>query len=119
MNPSLIVTSLVFLSLASNARGADAPPRRERPRPVISPEIQADQKVTFRVQAPKATDVSVIGQWGSDPVTMDRGENDVFEATVGPVAPGIYEYSFSVDGFRMIDPGNPAIKPMRQPWLAT
>jgi enterochelin esterase family protein len=27
----------------------------------------------------------------------------------------VYEYSFSVDGLTMIDPGNPMIKPMRQP----
>jgi enterochelin esterase family protein len=34
---------------------------------------------------------------------------------VGPVEPGVWEYSFIVDGLRMIDPGNPAIKPMRRP----
>jgi enterochelin esterase family protein len=35
--------------------------------------------------------------------------------TVGPVDAGVWEYSFSVDGLSMIDPGNPAIKPMYRP----
>ncbi|MDA1276673.1 MAG: alpha/beta hydrolase-fold protein [Verrucomicrobia bacterium] len=112
MNSSLFLTGA--FAMATSLLAADAPARRERPRPVVSPEIQSDHKVTFRVQAPKAGEVTVSGQWGAT-VKMTRGENDVWEATVGPVEPGVYEYSFSLDGFRMIDPGNSAIKPMRQP----
>ena len=33
----------------------------------------------------------------------------------GPIPAGVWEYSFQVDGLQMIDPGNPAIKPMREP----
>jgi enterochelin esterase family protein len=46
---------------------------------------------------------------------MDRGSNDVWSVTVGPVESGIWEYSFQVDGVTIIDPLNPLIKPMRQP----
>jgi enterochelin esterase family protein len=46
---------------------------------------------------------------------MVRDTNGVWSVTVGPIEPGIFEYSFQVDGLTMIDPGNPAIKPMREP----
>jgi enterochelin esterase family protein len=46
---------------------------------------------------------------------MTKGSNDVWSVTVGPVEPGVWEYSFRVDDLQMIDPGNPAIKPMREP----
>ena len=46
---------------------------------------------------------------------MTKGDGDVWSVTVGPIAPGVWEYSFRVDGLQMIDPGNPAIKPMREP----
>ncbi len=74
-----------------------------------------DGRVTFRLRASKAMEVVVAGQWGGDAVAMTQGEGDVWSATVGPIAPGVWEYSFRVDGLQMIDPGNPAIKPMREP----
>ncbi len=80
-----------------------------------SPEVQADRQVTFRLQAPKASEVAVVGQWTNDRALMTRETNGVWSVTVGPLDPGIYEYSFQVDGLSMIDPGNPAIKPMQQP----
>jgi enterochelin esterase family protein len=46
---------------------------------------------------------------------MTKGTYDVWSVTVGPIPAGVWEYSFQVDGVQMIDPGNPAIKPMREP----
>lgn len=46
---------------------------------------------------------------------MTKGEDGVWNVTVGPVAPELYEYSFNVDGLATIDPGNRDIKPMRNP----
>ncbi len=46
---------------------------------------------------------------------MLRGTNDVWSVTTDPIESGVWEYSFQVDGLSMIDPGNPAIKPMREP----
>ncbi|MEN6428186.1 MAG: alpha/beta hydrolase-fold protein [Phycisphaerales bacterium] len=83
--------------------------------PTQSPEVAADGRVTFRLRAPKAAEVVVAGQWGGEPVAMTKGEGDVWSVTVDPIAPGVWEYSFRVDGLQMIDPGNPAIKPMREP----
>ena len=90
-----------------------APPRR--PPPVRSPEIQADARVTFRLKAPNADSVIVAGQWPEGRAAMAKDSSGVWSITVGPVPPGVWEYGFQVDGLSMIDPGNPAIKPMREP----
>ena len=99
------------------ASAAPATPERRtaRPAPVRSPELAADGKVTFRLRAPKATEVVVTGQWPDGRASMTKDTNDVWSVTLGPVGAGVWEYSFQVDGLGMIDPGNPAIKPMREP----
>jgi enterochelin esterase family protein len=86
-----------------------------RPPPVRSPEVQGDRHVTFRLQADKADEVWVSGQWPNGRSAMTKGSNDVWIVTVGPIEPGVWEYSFQVDGLAMIDPLNPGIKPMREP----
>ena len=40
---------------------------------------------------------------------MTKGENGVWELTIGPVDPGAYRYNFNVDGVAVVDPRNPAI----------
>jgi enterochelin esterase family protein len=78
---------------------------------VVSPEVSADRKVTFRILAPKAESVMVsgsdipgVGQGAS----MTKGTNDVWEVTLGPIPAGYYRYNFNVDGVSVIDPRNPA-----------
>ncbi len=105
--------ALALAPLASPA--ADAPRLGNRPAPIRSPEVSADRQVTFRLRAPKATEVIVAGQWSTNRIAMVQGTNGVWSVTVGPIDPGVWEYSFAVDGLSMIDPGNPAIKPMREP----
>jgi enterochelin esterase family protein len=39
----------------------------------------------------------------------------VWSASVPSIEPGVWEYSFVVDGLTMIDPANPSLKPMREP----
>ena len=47
-------------------------PRYAQPNgPVHSPEILADQHITFRLAAPRATEVTVMGQWTNAPVPME------------------------------------------------
>jgi enterochelin esterase-like enzyme len=106
---------LLAAALALSARAQPtAPPPPARPAPVISPEIDADGGVTFRLKAPNAQAVSVRGQWTKEPLALARGEDGVWAATT-TVAPGVWEYSLNVDSLAMIDPGNAAIKPMREP----
>jgi enterochelin esterase family protein len=85
---------------------------QERPTPIISPEIHADRTVTFRLRAPNAHDVSVSGEWGQGGA-LTKDDAGVWSITLGPLAPDLYGYGFSVDGLRVLDPANTRIKPMR------
>lgn len=86
----------------------------QRPAPLASPELLPDGAVTFRFRSDKAAEVKVTGQFGPD-AAMVRDERNVWSATVPAVAAGVYEYAFVVDGLKVIDPSNTAIKPQRWP----
>lgn len=86
-----------------------------QPAAVVSPEIQADHSVTFRLKAAKAQKVQFRGQWDKQVVEMTLGADKVWSVTVPDVKAGVWEYSFLVDGLTMIDPLNPAMKPQREP----
>ncbi len=83
--------------------------------PVVdSPEIHPDHRVTFRLDAPSAKEVKLRGIQ-NQPVMMNKDARGVWSTSIGPIAPGIYGYSFVVDGEAMLDPSNPEIKPERDP----
>ena len=107
--------TLLFLTLAL-ALTADAqnPPR---PAPIVSPEI-ADARVTLRMRAPQAKEVTLRGQWAKEPIPMTRGDDGVWTAIVEPAPAGVWEYGFVVDGLKVLDPRNPAIKPQREPQVS-
>jgi enterochelin esterase family protein len=81
----------------------------------VSPEVHSDRRVTFRLRAPGAKEVTVSGEWGGGSQALTRDDQGVWSVTLGPLEPDLYGYSFSVDGFRSLDPANPAVKPMRSP----
>lgn len=85
---------------------------QDRTNRVVSPEIAADQRVTFRVQAPKASEAALVGDWMAPgkPEAMTRDTNGVWSITVGPMKSGLYIYTFTVDGMTIADPVNPQIK---------
>jgi enterochelin esterase-like enzyme len=111
----LLASLLGLLVMPFTTPAAEAPTRRTRPAPILSPDVQTNRQVTFRLAAAKATEVTLNGQWPNGRAPMTRDTNGVWSVTVGPVEPGVWEYSFQVDGLTVIDPGNPAIKPMREP----
>ena len=79
---------------------------------LVSPEVQADRRVTFRVRAPKASEVTLSMDF-MPPNTREKMTKDaegVWSVTVGPLDPTVYIYSFNVDGVTMADPVNPNIK---------
>lgn len=79
---------------------------------IISPEVNADNSVTFRFQAPDAKEVKLTGDWmpaqgwtpGSEPMTKD--DKGLWSLTTAPLASDLYSYSFTVDGLRNTDPNN-------------
>ena len=54
-------------------------------------EVLPDKKVTFRIRAPKATDVTINGDWmaPNTPVKLTKDDQGVWSVTLGPLAPGI------------------------------
>jgi enterochelin esterase family protein len=89
-------------------------PRNSRGPAVKSPEVQPDRKITFRILAPKAKAVrlnagDLPGGGPQQPRTLTKGENGVWEVTLGPVDPGTYRYLFDVDGVYVVDPRSNAV----------
>ncbi len=91
-----------------------APATAPRPPLLVSPEVTADRSVTFRFKSANAKAVTLRGQWAKDPLALTRSDDGLWSVAT-TVAPGVWEYSFTMDGISIIDPANPAIKPMREP----
>ena len=77
---------------------------------VVSPEVGADRRVTFRLLAPKAHDVLLSGEFMEGTQNLVKGNDGVWSVTLAPVEPEIYHYNFIIDGVRTIDPGNADVK---------
>jgi len=74
---------------------------------IISPEVHADGRVTFRLLAPKATEVLVQGNWeGGRGLAMTKDASGLWSVTTQPLEPELWAYTFSVDGVRTLDPSN-------------
>ncbi len=102
--------SIVILGLTLLAPSPASAQRRSSPNnDMKSTEVGADHKVTFRIYAPKASEVSVSGDFGGGKMVKD--DQGVWSVTVGPLTPDFYSYAFNVDGVRTIDTKNPMIKP--------
>ena len=80
-------------------------------RRIVSPEIQADNSVIFRIKAPNASSVAVVGTFAIDfkPVSMVKNDSGIYEVKVGPLPSDMYEYRFILDSTLMLDPNNNAV----------
>src|SRR4051794_11245932 len=81
----------------------------QAPKPIISPEVSAERRVTFRFRAPNAKEV-VVSREGAKPLPMQKDESGVWSVTTDPLEPDYYGYSFVADGVTLYDPVNPLIK---------
>lgn len=94
--------------------------------PVTSPEVNADGSVTFRIEAPKARDVKLTGDFlpvikiqrpGAidsitvrPPAILRKTEAGIWEYTTPrALDPELYTYSFIVDSMRTVDMANPYV----------
>ncbi len=107
-----VAFAATLLSQAVLAATAVAqPPGRGPGTPqVVSPQVAADRKVTFRIRAPKAESVKLTGSdipGNGQEATLKKDDNGVWEGTLGPIDAGAYRYRFNVDGVPVIDPRNP------------
>jgi enterochelin esterase family protein len=106
------------MTVFAQARAADKPQRNQyrtgasrgvvRQR-IVSPDVHPDRRITFRISAPNASAVSLrLGS--SEPQPMSKDDKGLWSITIGPVEPEIYEYTFTVDGLRVLDRSNPYLK---------
>ena len=88
--------------------------------PVISPEVNANHTVTFRLKAPNAQKVQVTGDFLA-PKTIDtpmgkydapgvadmtKDEKGVWTFTSQTLSPELYSYNLLLDGVKIVDPGS-------------
>ena len=141
-----LCAGVAFLTTAVLAQApAPATPAPQTPAPaaggrgrggptVVSPQIGADGRVTFRVLAPQATTVTVGGdingsltptagatpepappgggRGGPPAVVMAKGEDGVWSGTtIRAVKPGAWRYTFTVDGVTTVDSRNTRVSP--------
>ena len=110
---------LLTSTLVAFCQTAERPIRVTQPS---SPEIHADRRVTFRIKAPDAQKVTVVDgnlmEALNGPKELAKDSEGVWSLTVGPLAPGIYDYGFSIDdGPRVPDPANRNL--IRRTWGPT
>ena len=75
---------------------------------IVSPETHKNNTVTFRLRAPKAVKVQVMGDCIPEGVAdLVENKEGVWEYTTPePLVPELYGYTFLVDGLKMNDPSN-------------
>ncbi|MGH9510985.1 MAG: esterase [Terriglobales bacterium] len=104
---------LLLLATAVSSVGQSQPARSTPlgvPAAVVSPEVGADNHVTFRFFAPNDHEV-LLALEGSKPAPMQKDDQGIWSITLGPLDPDFYGYSFIADGVGMMDPSNWMMKP--------
>ena len=103
-----------FLVICSLHIFAQFPQRKPTPNDTLqSIKILTDGKIQFSIYAPKASEVSVQGDYaskfGADKLT--KSEIGVWSFTTDyEVKPNVYTYDFNVDGLKVFDPKNTQFK---------
>ena len=112
--------ALIAFTFAANALAqppVGQPPAGQQPpgqaaaaRPTPAPrsaEVAPDLRVTFRMNAPKATQVTLNGDWpGGRGLPMTKDASGTWTLTTEPLTPEIWMYTYSIDGVATLDPGN-------------
>lgn len=109
MKKCILVALLAFFVISSNSNAQQALFGGTN---ITSPEINPDNTVTFRFQAPDAKEVKITGDWmpaqgwtpGSE--AMKKGEKGIWTFTTGVLPSDLYNYSFIADGIKCTDPNN-------------
>ena len=77
-------------------------------QPLLSPVVNPDRTVTFKLRAPDAGEVKISAEFLKEPKVMTKGDDGIWSITLGPLEPGIYNYGFIIGGgVTILDPTNP------------
>src|SRR5947209_7568875 len=102
MRNVLLAVALAVVGVFSTSRSF-AQSQLRGPR---SPEVSADHKVTFRLQAPNAKSVQLLGDFTPKTLELTKDDKGVWSYTSDPLKPGSYQYWFVMDGATTPDPMN-------------
>jgi enterochelin esterase family protein len=112
---SIAAAVLLILYCLTPARSRAQPTPATRPAnapagQIKSPDVSPDGRITFRVSAPKASEVLVSTEWDYKRTPLTRADDGVWSVTLGPVEPNVYSYQFIIDSVPTLDPRNAEIK---------
>jgi enterochelin esterase-like enzyme len=102
---SILLFSVILLHAQQNLDFSGA-------QGIISPQVNQDNTVTFRLEAPKASEVFIQGDWmpaeGWVPgkVALTKDEKGIWTYTSAALKSDLFMYNFIVDGVKMLDPNN-------------
>ena len=107
---TMVASAVLCVTLLAQEPPATTPGTgggQARAAKVRSPEVLADGRVTFRLLAPKATEVLVQGNWeGGRGLAMTKDNSGLWSVTTSSLKPELWAYTFSVDGVRTLDLSN-------------
>jgi enterochelin esterase-like enzyme len=106
MRHTLSLMSSLYVFVFASGAFAQTPPA-----PLVSPEMQSDNRVAFRFRAPNAKEVTLSLEGSAKDLAMQKDEQGVWSVTTEPLEPDFYGYAFVADGVHLIDPSNPLMKP--------
>ena len=106
--PAVLCAAVLSVAVSGQTRTTGGAPAAVR-----SPEVHADRTVTFRLRAPEATRVDLVGEvlQGKGPQAMTKDDAGVWSVTVGPLPPEIWIYNFRIQGVDLPDPANINVMP--------
>ena len=113
MTRTLTILGLLTLAGFSVSPTAAQQPKKEPPARLVSPEVHADKKVTFRINAPKATEVTVRGDWTAGPPENIRG---LVNASPGTIQHVVSQSNPETAGWRLsfeLAPGRESASELR------
>jgi len=100
---------LTFLCLVATAVEAQQNLSFSQNGQPVSPEVNVDHSVTFRLMAPEAQKIQVTGDFlpeGQRVADMLKDDKGVWTMTTEPLKPELYMYNLLVDGVKVNDPQN-------------
>jgi enterochelin esterase family protein len=111
----ILVAQFIVVAVTTADAIGQVPSREQTPNDTLrSPEILSDNRVTFRIYAPKASEVTISGDWISQGLgtggELEKDAQGVWSITIGPLPADVYSYAFTVDGVKTLDPKNAGIK---------
>ncbi len=109
----LIGAAVTVMSFSSDVLAQAKKPMFPQRPTVNSPEVLSDGRIIMRILAPEAVKIGLQSSdmfgMQQESVSFTKNNDGVWEAILGPVAPGAYRYVFTVDGASVVDPHNTSI----------